>query len=71
MPGKNRISDRMSVLTDYGETLVVMVSKSNRFSSPMESTLHCKRGRSWALSDTPNLSGVERTNQQNRIPYKI
>ena len=42
----------------------MVANQSNRFSSPMESTLYCECGRSWALNDTPNLTGVERKNEQ-------
>jgi len=59
VPGKNRINDPMSVLTDYGETLVVVASQWNRFSSPMGIILREGPGRSWVPSNIPNTSGVE------------
>jgi len=59
VPGKNPISDRVSVLTDYGETLVVVANKWNRFSSPMGIVLREGPGRSWVPSNIPNTPGVE------------
>jgi len=57
----------MNVSEGYGERRVVVPTQSKQLSSPMESILHCERGRSWALSDTPNLSEVERKHEQNKI----
>jgi len=49
---------------------MVVASQSDQLSSLMGSILHGECGRSWALSDTPNLSEVEQENQQNRFCLK-
>jgi len=38
---------------------MMLARQSEQLSSPMGSILHGGLGRSWALSDTSNLSGVE------------
>jgi hypothetical protein len=50
---------------------MVMVSRLNKLSSPMENVFHRGQGRSWALSDTPNLSGVERKSKQERMYLRV
>jgi len=57
----------MSVPEGYGEKSTVVVSQSKQLSSPMESILHWEKGRSWAQSDTSNLSGVERKHEQKKL----
>jgi hypothetical protein len=37
----------------------------------MEGILHWKQGRSWAMSNTPNLSGVEQKNEQKSLYLKM
>jgi len=55
------------LLADMTGRLMVMASQSKQLSSPMEGIPHWEQGRSWVLSDTPNLSGMERKYEQNRI----
>ena len=44
----------------YGRRRWVVPSHLKQLSSPTESIPHWEQGRSWTLSDTPNLTGVER-----------
>ncbi len=61
----------MSVSESYVEGWVVVPTQLNRLSSLMESILHHECGRSWALSDIPNLTGMERNSEYNIICLQI
>jgi hypothetical protein len=50
----------MSISEGYGNRCVVVAIQSKQLSSPMGTILRGGLGRSWASSDTSNLSGVER-----------
>jgi len=57
----------MSVSEGYGEKSTVVASQSEQLSSPMESILHWEQGRSWAPSDTSNLSEVKQKRTEENL----